>query len=179
MVGHTLGQPPVEHLTRARVVPVDQEVVGAELVEAGNGAFAGPEGLDHRRHPLAHPGGLLGRLVAVQLRRVQTGHVNGLGHPLGCFVPEDPDRQDVLGESLGDVPGQLHRHLPGRRGEDETERGRAQAHCEQGVGLGGDAADLDEEVVAHRAPTGCPISLRSSDARSPARTKVSPTRMAS
>ena len=131
------------------------------------------------RHAGPHPLRLLGRLVPVHLRRAQTGDADGLDDALRRLVPEHADGQHVLGQALGDVPGQLHRDLARRRGEHEADRRRAEAHREQRVGLRRDAADLDEQVLAHRVPTGCPTSSRSWAGRSAARISVSPTRMAS
>ena len=58
-------------------------------------------------------------------------------------------------------PASCTADLSGRRGEDETDRRRPEAHREQRVGLRGDAADLDEQAAAHRAPTVSPTSWRS------------------
>ena len=100
--------------------PSTMQVVRAELLEAGDGALAGAEGLDHQRHPGADPLRVLGRLVPVQLRGAQPGGVHGLDHPLRRLVAEHPDGQDVLGQALGDVAGELDGDLPRRRGEDEA-----------------------------------------------------------
>ena len=116
VVGHPLGQPPVEHLPRARVFPVHHEEVGAELLEASDRPLARPEHLDHGAHPGAHPFGLLGGLLAVQLGRTQAGRVHGLDHPLRRLVAKHPHGQDVLGQPLGDVAGEVDRDLPRARG---------------------------------------------------------------
>ena len=130
--------------------------------------------------PGPDPGRVLRRLVPVELGGTQAGALHLLHHTLRRLVPEDPDGQDLRRQALGDVAGQLHRDLPRRGGEDEPDRVGAQAHAEEGVGLGRDAADLDEEVRSLIGlPTGWPMSARSAAARSPARTSVSPTRMAS
>ena len=153
VVGHALGQPPVEHLARTRVRPVDEKEVRAEVLEARNGGITGREGLDDGADPGPYPLRLLGGLVPVQLRRTQTGQADGLDDTLRRLVTEHAHRQHVLGQTLGDVPGQLDRDLAGRRGEHEADRRRAEADREQRVGLRRDAADLDEQVVAHRVPT--------------------------
>ena len=135
--------------------------------------------LDHRVDAGPHPLRLLRRLVPVHLRRAQTGDPDGLDDALRCLVAEHADGEDVLGQPLRDVTGELHRDLPRRGGEHEADRRRPEADRQQRIGLRRDAADLDEQVVAHRVPTVCPTSSRSWAGRSSARTSVSPTRMAS
>src|ERR1700722_11112323 len=107
---------------------------------------------------------------------------------LGCFVPEDADGDDFRWEAFGDVPRGLHGHLTRGGGEDEPHCVRPQADAQERVRLGGDAADLDEQLFVrvvdvahgvHRAETVYPMRLRRAAARSAARTRVSPTNMAS
>ena len=116
VVGHPFGQPPVEDLPRAGVGSVDEEEVGAEVLEAPDGRITGRERLDHRPDAGAHPLRLLGGLVAVQLRRTQAGDADDLDDPLRSLVTEHADRQHVLGQAFGDVAGQLHRRPVGATG---------------------------------------------------------------
>ncbi len=102
--------------------PSTRQEVGAELLEAPDGALAGLERLDHRGHPCPHPLRLLGRLVPVQLGRAQPGDAHRLHDALGRLVAEDAHRQHVLGEPLGDVARQVHRDLPRRGREHEPHR---------------------------------------------------------
>ena len=127
MVGHALGQSPVEDLARPGIVAVHHEEVGSELLEAPDARLPRVERLDHHRHPRSHPLRLLGRLVPVQLRRAQTGDPYRLDHPLRRLVTEDADGEDVLGQPLRDVARELHGHLARRRGEDEPHGRRPEA----------------------------------------------------
>ena len=155
VVHHALGEPPVEDLARPGVLAVDEQVVGAEFLEAGDVRITGRKGLDDERDAGADPLGLLGRLVPVKLCRGQAGRLDGLHHALGRLVAEDTDRDDLGRQSLRDVSGQLDRDLARGRGEHEPDGPGPEADREQRVRLGGDAADLDQElVVAHRGATG-------------------------
>ena len=146
-VGHPFGQPPVEELARAGVGPVDQQELGPVLLEAPDVAVPGREGLDGPPTRLADPLGVLDRLEAVQLDGVQPDLVDDLDDPLGRLVPEHADRHRLVRQALDDVGHRAGRHLAGRRGEDEADRRGTHAHGQQGVGLGGDAADLHEHAV--------------------------------
>ena len=63
-------------------------------------------------------------------------------------------------------PTGLGRHLPGRRGEHEPDGVGAQRHRQQGVGLGGDPADLHEHAHGSRRHRRLPRP--SADAGGPA-----------
>ena len=112
VVRHALGQAPVEDLARPRVLAVHEQEVRAELLEAHDGAIPRRERLDHGGHAGADPLRLLGGLVPVHLGGAQSRHPDGFHDPLRRLVAEDADGQHVLGQPLGDVPGQVHRDLP-------------------------------------------------------------------
>ena len=101
------------------------------------------------------------------------------------LVAEHPDGEDLGRDALDDPPHGLGRDLARRRGEDEPDGVGPQGHGQQGVGLGGDPADLHEHGVTSRHPASCgatgaprprcPVSARTAARRSAARTSDSPT----
>ena len=117
---------PVEDLTGAGILAVDQQEVGPEIGKAVNGAVPGGEGLDDGVQAGPDPGRFLRRLVAVELRRAQSGGLDRLDHPLGGLVAEHADGQNLRRQPLGDVTGQLDRDLADRWGEDESHCGSAE-----------------------------------------------------
>ena len=112
-------------------------VVRAVVVDAGDVAVPGREGLDGERHALAPPSGCPRRVsspCSCAPRRpmpftISTTRVRRL-------VAEHPDREDLGRQALDDAPHRLGRDLARRGGEDEADGVGAQGHGQQGVGLG-------------------------------------------
>ncbi len=93
---------------------------------------------------LGDVGGVGHRLVPVELRRLESGGVDGAHHPLGGLVPEHADGEHLGREPGGDVAGHDRRDLPAGRGEHEAHGIGSHGHGHERVLLAGDAADLDE-----------------------------------
>src|SRR5690606_2113794 len=181
----------VEDLAAAGAGRVEHDHVGAVLLGPGQGGVPTGEGPDHERHPLAHPAGLLDRLPAVELGGPQPRLVRELHDPRRRLVAEDPDREDLRRQALGDVRGPRRGDEPRRRRHEvEADGVGAHGHREQRVLLGGDPADLHEHAGK---PTGVPPQRRGTAAtaqpaaarsartaawRSPEVTTDSPTRTA-
>ena len=191
-VDDALGESPVEHLARTRARPVDQQPVRPERVEPGHGAVACGEGPDGERHALGHPSGVLGALVPVELHGAEPDLVRHLDDACGRLVTEHADGQHLVGQALHDVGHRRDRDLPRGGGEDEADGIGPEPDRQEGVRLGGDAADLDEDLpffgavqrpapacAPRREATGAPSSARTASAGSPARTRCSPTSTAS
>ena len=121
VVRHPLRQPPVEDLARPGVFAVDEQVVGAELLEAADGALAGAEGLDHRgdrgRAPTASPRRSRARAVAPpRARPARTASTTRCG----ASSRKTPTVSTCSGSRFAMSPASCTRDLPRRRGEDEA-----------------------------------------------------------
>ena len=85
-------------LARAGAGPVDQQELGAVLVEPLDVAVAGRKGLDGAGGPAGDPPGVLDRLDPVELHGPQPDLVGDLDDPSGCLVPEHARRSPSRGE---------------------------------------------------------------------------------
>ena len=96
---------------------------------------------DPRRDPL----GVLDRLVPVQLHRAEADRVGDLDHPAGRLVPEHADGQHLRRAAASRCrPPRAAVIWRGDGAKMNPTRVGAQADRQQGVGLRGDPADLDD-----------------------------------
>src|SRR5664280_912671 len=146
-VDDPFGQSPIEELARPGVGPVNQQKLGAVLFEPADVAVTGRKRFDGAAHPLSDPLGILDRLDPMELRGVEPYLVDDLDHPLGGFVSEHPDGEDMCGTALDDVGDLPGTHLPRRGGKYEAHRAGPQPGSQEGIGFGGDAAYLDEYPI--------------------------------
>ena len=92
----------------------------------------GPERLDDPAEVSGDLGGLCGGLPAVQLHTLDTCPVRQLDHSARQLVAEHAHRQDLGGQSAGDVVGLLRGDLALRRREDEPDRVGAHRNRQEG-----------------------------------------------
>ena len=134
---------------------VDQCDIGAVVVELIESRVAGDERLDDEGHVLADPQCVGRRLVAVQLRALETRLVHEIDDALRRLVAEHADGQHLGRQPAHDVAGPHRLQLADRRREDEPDRIRAERDRQQRVVLVGDATDLHEHGVSDPTSRRC------------------------
>ncbi len=126
--GRPLGQPPVERPARPpeRALHVGVKQNGA----AGEGVHFrhrfrtfDPQAPNHAQAPPDEPAALLGRLVAVQLRRVQADDARDLRHALRRFVHENADPRTEGGQRLAHLSRLSYLQATGRAGNKIQSQG--------------------------------------------------------